>query len=145
MQREGSDGVREKVHAIIMLRFRRWTADKEAVRRALAVYAASIHVSRSVRATHRTVDAIWCAAGDRSHDFNWYTKRLSLAGIYAAVLCYWLDDSSEGDEETSLFAQRCLDGLVQGMRKQKEWQNRCAEAVKSSTVFDVVRSFTSHR
>ena len=138
-------GVREKVHAIIMLRFQRWAADKEAVRRALSVYAASIHVSRSVRATQRTVDAIWRAAGDRSHDFNWYTKRLSLAGIYAAVLCYWLDDLSDGDEETSQFVQRCLDGLVQGMRKRQEWQNRCTEAVKASAFFNIIHSFTSHR
>ena len=138
-------GVREKVHAIIMLRFQRWMKHKEAVRRALAVYATSIHISRGLRATQRTVDTIWRAAGDRSHDFNWYTKRLSLAGIYATVLCYWLDDSSDGDEDTSQFVQRCLDGLVQGMRKRQEWQNRCTEAVKTSPFFDVVRSFMPSR
>lgn len=138
---EDQMGVREKVHTIIMLRFRRWTREKEAVRRALAVYAGSVHVSRVVRATQRTVDAVWRAAGDRSHDFNWYTKRVSLAGIYTAVLCYWLDDSSDNDEDTSQFVQRCLDGLVQGMRKQQEWQNRCSETLKTSPFLGVVRSF----
>jgi len=28
------------------------------------------------------VDDIWYHAGDKSYDTNWYTKRVSLAGIY---------------------------------------------------------------
>ena len=28
------------------------------------------------------VDDIWYLAGDKSHDYNWYTKRASLAFIY---------------------------------------------------------------
>ena len=31
------------------------------------------------------VDDIWYWAGDRSTDFNWYTKRALLAGIYTST------------------------------------------------------------
>ena len=39
--------------------------------------------------TARTVDAIWHAAGDRSADFSWYTKRAILAAVYTATVLYW--------------------------------------------------------
>lgn len=36
------------------------------------------------------VDDIWYWAGDRSTDFNWYTKRALLAGIYTSTgLLIW--------------------------------------------------------
>ena len=37
------------------------------------------------------VDDIWYYAGDRSTDFNWYTKRGLLAAIYSSTGVYvWL-------------------------------------------------------
>ncbi len=44
----------------------------------------------------RTVDAIWHAAGDRSADWSWYSKRAILAGVYGATLLFWLRDDSDG-------------------------------------------------
>ena len=46
--------------------------------------AAAMRAWRRV-CTARTVDAIWHAAGDRSADFSWYTKRAILAAVYAAT------------------------------------------------------------
>ena len=37
---------------------------------------------------YRTIDAIWYAAGDTSTDFNFYTKRATLAGVYSSTLFY---------------------------------------------------------
>ena len=48
------------------------------------------------------------AAGDRSTDFNFYTKRGLLAGVYAATTLYWLDDRSPGFEATQAFLDRRL-------------------------------------
>jgi ubiquinone biosynthesis protein COQ9 len=57
---------------------------------------------------YRTVDAIWYAAGDRSTDFNFYTKRGLLAAVHAATTLYWLDDRSEGGADTAAFLDRRL-------------------------------------
>ena len=38
--------------------------------------------------------------GDQSVDFNFYTKRLTLAGVYSLTLFYWLQDSSPNHEKT---------------------------------------------
>ena len=72
--------------------------------------------------TARTVDAIWHAAGDRSADFSWYTKRAILTAIYSATILYWLRDMSEDDADTLAFLDRRLAGLgrVGRLRKRAE-------------------------
>ena len=41
----------------------------------------------ALKLLYRTVDAMWYAAGDTSTDFNFYTKRATLAGVYSARPC----------------------------------------------------------
>ena len=81
---------------------------REAVRRALAVLALPPNMAMGLILLYRTVDAIWYAAGDRSTDFNFYTKRGLLAGVHAATTLYWLDDRSEGGADTAAFLDRRL-------------------------------------
>ncbi len=61
---------------------------------------------------YRTVDAIWYAAGDTSTDFNFYTKRATLAGVYSSTFFYWLNDRSEGSEATWSFLDRRIDNVM---------------------------------
>ena len=68
-----------RVRAVIALRLEQNRPYKEAIRRALAVLALPQNARAAAACTARTVDAIWHAAGDRSADFSWYTKRAILA------------------------------------------------------------------
>ena len=72
--------------------------------------------------TARTVDAIWHAAGDRSADFSWYTKRAILTGVYAATVLYWLRDTSDDDTATLGFLDRRLAGVghIGSLRRRAE-------------------------
>jgi ubiquinone biosynthesis protein COQ9 len=81
---------------------------REAVRRALSVLALPPHAALGARLVYETVDGIWYAAGDSATDFSFYTKRATLAGIYAAALMYWLEDRSEDFAETRGFIDRRL-------------------------------------
>ena len=67
---------------------------------------------RPARLVWRTVDAIWYLAGDSATDFNYYTKRGLLAGVYGATLLTWLDDRSPGFAETWSFLDRRLDDAL---------------------------------
>jgi len=97
-----------RVRAVIALRLQQNRPYKEAIRRALAVLALPQNVRAAAACTARTVDATWHAAGDRSADFSWYTKRASLGVIFSAVTLYWLRDASEDDADTLAFLDRCL-------------------------------------
>jgi ubiquinone biosynthesis protein COQ9 len=102
----------EKIAAAIRARLEDAAAHKEAVRRAFAILALPFNAPLALRMLHRTVDAAWHAAGDRSTDFNWYTKRGLLAGVYSATVLYWLNDKSEGHGDTWAFLDRRLDEVM---------------------------------
>ena len=99
----------ERVRTVIARRLEASRPAKEAVRRGLAVL--SRDPAAAARVTARTTDAIWHAAGDRSADWNWYTKRALLAGVYGLTLLYWVRDDSEGDAATLAFLDRRLAGI----------------------------------
>ena len=56
-----------------------------------------MHAALGAKLMYRTVDAMWRAAGDTSTDFNFYTKRGILAGVYGSVLVRWFNDTSEDE------------------------------------------------
>jgi ubiquinone biosynthesis protein COQ9 len=98
--------VRERVAAGVRLRLEQLAPHREAVRRGLAFFALPQNGPLGLKCLYRTVDAIWYAAGDRATDYNFYTKRLLLAGVYSSTLLVWLSDSSEGHGETWAFLER---------------------------------------
>jgi len=111
-----------RVRAVIALRLKQNRPHKEAIRRALAVLSLPWNTRAAAATTGRTVDAILHAAGDRSADFSWYTKRAILAAIYTATILYWLRDPSEDDAATLAFLDRRLAGLgrVRKLRRRTE-------------------------
>jgi ubiquinone biosynthesis protein COQ9 len=81
---------------------------REAVRHALAVLALPQHAPLGLRLLYETIDGVWYAAGDRATDFSFYTKRATLAAIYAVTLLYSLEDHSAGFADTRGFIERRL-------------------------------------
>jgi ubiquinone biosynthesis protein COQ9 len=65
-----------------------------------------------VKLLWRTVDAMWRAIGDTSTDFNFYTKRGILAGVYSATLMRWFNDTSEGETATGEFLDRRIEDVM---------------------------------
>ncbi len=59
------------------------------------------------------MDDIWFAAGDRSTDWNFYSKRGLLAGVFSSTLLVWLNDDSEGLAETRAFLDRRIGNVMQ--------------------------------
>lgn len=101
-----------RIRALIALRLRLLGPDREALRRAVGTLALPSRRPLALRSLARTVDAIWHAAGDRSADFSWYTKRATLAGVYSATLLFWLSRHDEDDAATLAFLDRRLAGVA---------------------------------
>jgi ubiquinone biosynthesis protein COQ9 len=106
----------DRVCAIIALRLRMNRPYREAIRRALAALALPNNTREAAAITARTIDSIWHAAGDRSADFSWYTKRALLTAVYGATLLFWLHDTSENDEQTLAFLARRMAGIGRLLR-----------------------------
>ncbi len=86
--------------------------EKEALRRALSILALPQNMAHAAKLGWRAADHMWRAAGDTAVDYNHYTKRTLLAGIYAATLLTFLNDESEGHADTRAFLGRRIEGVM---------------------------------
>ena len=69
----------------------------------------------------RSADLMWRIAGDTATDYNHYTKRLILSGVYGSTLLVWLDDQSEGWMETGAFLDRRLADVMRFEKWKANW------------------------
>jgi ubiquinone biosynthesis protein COQ9 len=104
--------VRDKAALAIRLRLEANIRHREAIRSGLTYLMLPQNAALAAKLLYRTVDAIWYAIGDRSTDFNFYTKRGLLAAVYSATLFYWLGDKSEGCSATWSFLDRRIDEVM---------------------------------
>lgn len=102
----------DRVAALVRARLEALAPHREALRRALAQLALPVNLPLAARLAFRTLDDIWYAAGDRSTDWNFYTKRGLLAPVLLATTLYWLDDTSDGCADTRAFLDRRIAGVL---------------------------------
>ncbi|MGZ8296041.1 MAG: COQ9 family protein, partial [Allosphingosinicella sp.] len=87
--------IRERIRQLVLFRLELIDPNKEALRRALAILAQPQNLPLAARLAWRAADRIWRIAGDRSTDFNHYTKRATLMGVYGSTTLVYLDDTSD--------------------------------------------------
>lgn len=103
--REGLSPSRQVRDAVIK-RFEILSPWREASRRAASVLAMPQNAPLALRLLFATADAIWRSAGEGATDFSFYTKRLTLAALYAAAFAYWCEDRSPDFADTKAFLER---------------------------------------
>jgi len=105
--------IRERIAAAVKTRLAILKPHKEAARRAAALLSLPMHAALGAKLMYRTVDAMWRAAGDTSTDFNFYTKRGILAGVYGSTVMRWFNDTSEDEKTTDEFLAARIDNVMQ--------------------------------
>ena len=60
----------------------------------------------------QTCDLIWKYAGDKSTDFNYYTKRGLLLPVYLSAKTFYVADNSKDHEKTKEFIKNALDNII---------------------------------
>jgi ubiquinone biosynthesis protein COQ9 len=82
---------------------------------AMALGARPDNLPGTLRLLAELMDEMWMLSGDRSNDWNWYTKRALLGGVYTATELYMLTDKSYQFHNTWTFLDRRLqDALTVG-------------------------------
>ncbi len=104
--------ISDRITALVEARLALLAPDREALRRALAMLAMPHNLRASARLGWRAADVMWRAAGDIATDYNHYSKRTILGGVYAATLLVFLDDESEGYADTRAFLARRIAGIM---------------------------------
>ena len=104
--------IRERIRRLVTFRLEMLAGHEEALTRALAIMAMPQNAAKTLRLGWASADAMWYLAGDTATDYNHYTKRTLLAGIYAATLAVFAHDKSDGKADTHAFLGRRIDGVM---------------------------------
>jgi ubiquinone biosynthesis protein COQ9 len=114
--------VRDRIRALLAFRFQTLAPYREALRRGLALLALPGNALTGARLAWRSADRIWRLAGDTASDFNHYSKRAILIGVYGSTTLIFLDDQSEDMAETRAFLDRRLEGVMRFEKAKARWQ-----------------------
>ncbi len=114
--------IRERIRDLVLYRIEVINPHKEALRRALAILAQPVQGLTGPRLAWRAADRMWRIAGDASTDFNHYSKRTILAGLYSATMLVFLDDQSEGLVTTRGFLDRRIDDVMRFEKFKASWR-----------------------
>lgn len=87
-------GITATIGWLVRARIEALDPDREAARRAAATLALPPYAAAGARLTWRTADRMWRAAGDTATDFNHYSKRAILSGVYASTAARWFADEA---------------------------------------------------
>jgi ubiquinone biosynthesis protein COQ9 len=105
--------IRARIAEAVKTRLTILKRHKEAARRAAALLSLPMHAGLAARLMYRSVDAMWRAAGDTATDFNFYSKRGILAGVYGSTLVRWFADASADEAATNEFLAARIENVMQ--------------------------------
>ncbi len=106
-------GLRFRDKVAMAVRMRLGMVDVELVRRAASAFALPQNAVLASRLVWETADVIWQGLGDTSEDFNWYSKRLTLAGVISTTTLFWIGDETEDHADTWAFLDNRIDNVLQ--------------------------------
>lgn len=115
--------IRERIRTLVQFRLDAIAGQEEALRRATAIMAMPQNVAAALKTGWRSADLMWRLAGDTATDYNHYTKRTILAGIYSATLAVFASDESDGKAETKAFLDRRIEGVMKFEKAKAKWLN----------------------
>jgi len=101
-----------KIRELLLIRFEILQPHKEAVRKMVAFMAQPANAKIGTGVVYNTLDRVWRAAGDRSTDINFYTKRATLAAVYGSTMLAFLDDNTPDMAKTKAFLDRRLKNVA---------------------------------
>lgn len=131
--------IRDRIKTAVWARIDALRPHKEAARRAGAFLTLPPHAATGAKLLYRSVDRMWRAVGDTSTDFNFYTKRAILAGVYSATLMRWFTDQSEDEAETKAF----LDARIENVMQFEKFKAQVKERTKDlPSLSDILERFS---
>ena len=114
--------IRERIRELVLFRLEAKEGRREALRRALAILAMPQNAPTAAKLAWRSVDRIWRVAGDTATDFNHYSKRSILLGVYGSTMLIFLDDEDPDLAATRAFLNRRIDDVMRFEKFKASWR-----------------------
>lgn len=104
--------IRDRIRQAVLTRLSLLRPHKEAARRAAAFLSLPPNAPLAAKLLWQSADRMWRGIGDTATDFNFYTKRTILIGVYSATLVRWFNDQSEDEADTHAFLDRRIEDVM---------------------------------
>ena len=132
--------VREKVFWAVRFRLQAMERQDDAAYKAFRWLMNPVHIPFALRLLYDDVDAMWKLAGDRSTDYNFYTKRLLLGKVYLLTFWYWCRDISPEKHKTWVFLEKRIEDVLK-LAKLKHMPEEILPWLKAgaSFIFDKIK------
>ncbi|EJW22079.1 hypothetical protein IMCC14465_04730 [alpha proteobacterium IMCC14465] len=130
--------IRERINIAVQTRLKVDADNKEVARRAFNLLALPGNAKEASACLAHTVDVMWRSTGDKSTDFNFYTKRATLAAVYSATRLFWLNDDSDDTKDSWAFLDRRIDNVMQiekGKAKFREFKEKLGDPLETLAKF----------
>ncbi len=122
----GSMRIQDRIKTAVRTRLEQNQSHRSAIQRGIALLSLPAHADIGIKALETTMDLMWTAAGDTSTDFNWYSKRIILSGVYMSTLMVWLSDESPDYAETWEFLDRRISGVMKFEKAKWDFKSKTA-------------------
>ena len=130
----------ERISLAIKLRFKAMEPYREVTKQAIAYHAIPSHNIDGMKSLANTSNLIWEYLEDTSTDFNYYTKRITLAGVIASTTLVWVNDID--NTEWPNFLNRRLKN-VSAIKDIRHEANKIKESVTQKTKSKIGSVFPS--
>jgi len=104
--------VSKKIREMLLIRFEILQPNKESLRKMIAFMAQPAQAKLGSKLLYKTLDRIWRIAGDRSTNYDFYTKRATLGAVYGSTILAFLDDDTPDMQKTRAFLDRRLQDVA---------------------------------
>lgn len=105
------DKIRDRIDLALRIRIKNCVS-KLALLRNSTYFTNPVNNLHAMKIAWRTCDLIWRYAGDKSIDYNYYTKRSLLFTVYTTSIIYYIQDDSENNIETDKYIVNSLSGII---------------------------------
>ena len=94
--------VHKRIKKIILTKVNLMNKNKDFYRRTFYFLLIPINYKLLTTYLYKSVDLMWYISGDNSTDFNFYTKRMILSGVYSSVIFHFISNDSLLETENKL-------------------------------------------
>ncbi|ABV73283.1 isoleucyl-tRNA synthetase [Rickettsia canadensis str. McKiel] len=108
--------IREKISLAIKIRIK---STLPIIHSKNAAYFA-LNPIQGAKVAFRSCDTIWRYAGDKSLDFNYYTKRSVLLSVYVSSILVYIQDESEHYIDTDKFIENSVENIVKTFSQMRK-------------------------
>lgn len=114
-KKKDGDSVRGHIGSMLKYRIKEISGGREMLLQLKEYYFSLKHAHEGPKAVWNTSDVIWKAAGDKSLDMNYYSKRFLLSSVYTMSLKHYAAGKADIDE----YIENALNKVVKVAGKLK--------------------------